>query len=307
MRSIQDVGAEILGMHPGKLYIFTGKNYGIKKKYIAKVKEAYGGKYLEVDNIEYLIKLSTTKRILPLQPTVYISRHDSKFVSDLSEKNKTTLDKINLPGTVIIVYDDTKQCDKVEKYLSDNCVRFEDISPNVVKKYLVKDYPNIPESIIDYIIGKSADYARCDTICQQLNELNTSEITGLSDAEISKIFYMSSEYSQDKLKAAVIHRNSDYLFRYFESGNDISDFPYIIFGALVDIEKELSGKLYRNSDNISKSWTFNDVYNLYDITYRLFIKSRSETIDIKNMMCLIVSLLRYNPIPAWEDIQNDAV
>ena len=66
MRIIQSVGEEILNLNPTKLYIFLGDDYGIKHHYIDKLREAFNGIYTEISDVNTLLKMSNTKRIIPI-------------------------------------------------------------------------------------------------------------------------------------------------------------------------------------------------------------------------------------------------
>ena len=104
MLTIQEVGTEILGNTPKKFYIFGGTEYGIKCKYIDIMKEHYG-KFKECQSVNEIIKLMSTRHFIPLEPTLYIIRYDEEFLSSLSDDTEKQIDKLNIVGTVVCIYE----------------------------------------------------------------------------------------------------------------------------------------------------------------------------------------------------------
>ena len=49
--TIQEAGTQILNDNPGKFYIFCGEEYGIKFRYIEKLKQHYKN-YAEAETVE---------------------------------------------------------------------------------------------------------------------------------------------------------------------------------------------------------------------------------------------------------------
>lgn len=299
MRTIQSVGTEIFNGNIKPFYIFLGEDYGIKARYIDIIKAHYGGHYSEINQVSQLFSFFKIKRLMPLIPKLYIVRYDADWVSSLNDRTKDEIERVNITGTVVLVYEDKKQCDKINKYLPDYCVSFDKVSTSLIIKYLSTDYPQIPESIIKYIAENTVDYFRCDNICQQLLELSANEMQSLSDADLADLFYISSDYSETKLKSAVKSRNAQFLLRYISSGTDLQNFPYTILSALLDIEKEISGRFKKVDKSL---WTFDDIFNYYNLTYHTLMRIRSERIDVSNILSTLVMLLRYSPIPNLEDV-----
>ena len=306
MRTIQEVGEEILNLKPKSIYAFLGDDYGIKRFYINKLKEAYNGGFTEISNMNTLLTMLNTRRIIPLKPQLYIIRYDAEFVGALSDKNAKDVINLKITGTVVLIYEDQKHCDKIAKYLPDICVKFDKVSSALITKYLIRDYPKIPNSVIQTIVYKCDDYARCDTICRQLSNLSVSDLSKISDGEIWSMFNISNQYTADQLKQAVIYRDSAYLLRYLDNTPcDIGTLSYIILGALVDIDKSINSKFHNKRGDVRDYWTVEDVCNMYDITYRFLRMARFENIISDNTLYELVMLLRFMPTPRWEDIEND--
>ena len=100
MRTINEVGMEILSGNPKGFYVFLGPEYGIKCKYIDSLKQHYGD-LKEYPSVNSLLKMFNTRRLIPLSPCVYVVRYDEDFLSSLSEKTKSTIHKTNFIGTVV--------------------------------------------------------------------------------------------------------------------------------------------------------------------------------------------------------------
>ena len=298
MRDIQSVGMEIFGGKPEKIYVFLGTDYGIKQRYIAKLKECYKGVFTELSCVDTLLNLFSTRRLIPPVPQLYVIRYDNDFTSGISDDMTKKLVDCKIIGTAVLVYEDNKQENKLSKYLGDYCVRFDPVGTHLIHKYLSNDYADIPTHVLECICKNLSDYARCDMICQQLSKLPDYEVSGLSENDITDTFYISHDFIQDSLKLAVQNRDTSYLIRYIESGADITNLPYVIISAMLDIEKQISSKYYKKN----LRWTFQDVYNMTELAYYFLCKSRSSYLNIKDAYTILVILLRYNPIPKVEDI-----
>ena len=69
MRSIQEVGTEIIKNNPRTFYVMTGSEYGVKRMYIQYLIDYYKN-YKESDSVESVLTTMTTMHFVPLQPTV---------------------------------------------------------------------------------------------------------------------------------------------------------------------------------------------------------------------------------------------
>lgn len=299
MRTIQSVGTEIFNGDVKPFYIFLGEDYGIKSRYIDKIKGCYNNQCVEINKVSKLFEMFKGEFLIPPIPKLYIVRYDSDWVSALNDRTKESIATLKIIGTAVLVFEDKKQGEKINKYLPDYCVSFDRVGSSLIIKYLLSDYPKIPESIVRYLAESVGDYFRCDTICRQILNLPVRDVEQLSDEVLSNIFYISADYAEDNLKAAIRNRNTNYLLKYLSSGADISNFLYTILSTMLDIEKGISNKYHKGTKSL---WTFEDVYNYYDIVYDMLNRMRSERIDAIAVLSTLVMLLRYNPIPNLEDI-----
>lgn len=79
---------------------------------------------------------------------------------------------------------------------------------------------------------------------------------------------------------------------------------YSILRTMVEMEKALSTS-YGQSDfrEYNKYWRMEDVYNMFMITYHVLKVSRSQSVDIENLVVFLLSLLSFDKIPTIGELQ----
>ena len=298
MRNIQDVGTEILQNTPKKFYIFVGEEYGIKMKYIEILSKHFGCK-VEAESVDYVLNIMKTKRILPLQPAVYVVRYDENFIASLNETTKVLIESCNMCGALVCIYDQPKHTSKLDKYLGDYTVSIDAVNPNYISKYLHSDFPGLNDRFINIAIKSSSDYNEAKNICRCMKNAPVNEMYALTDDEISAVFGHSNLLSEDCIKKGVASRNFKYLVSVLDNyEEDLNGVFYTILSTMIELDKCMDNS-YVQSDlkQYIKSWTREDIYHMFMNTYDMLIQSRTLAIsDIKDVLIYLISLLKFTRI-----------
>lgn len=302
MRTINEVGLEILSGNPKGFYVFLGPEYGVKCKYIDSLKEHYGD-YKEYQTVGDVLKIFNTRHLIPLQPKLYIVRYDEEFVSSLNDKVKSHLDKTKFIGTVVCIYDNEKQAAKFSKYLGDYSVHIDPVNPTFIEKYLHQDFPGVADRFVKLATRISNDYNQARNICRAMKASDQSELYNLSDSEISTIFGYSTESSEQNIRKGVASKNFAYLSSELEKVDDLSSVYYTILQTMIELDK-LKDNKFTQSDirEFASKWTRPDIYYMFNHTYRELKNSRSYSMDLKDSLLYLFSLLAFKNIPATGDL-----
>lgn len=305
MRSIQEVGMEILSGNPKKFYIFCGPEYGVKLKYIQYLKDHYDGHYESYDSVQEVLDLMKVKRIIPLVPSVYVVRYDESYVSSLNDKSASQIDSSKIIGTLVCLYDNPKTINKIDKYLGDYSVIVSTVSSEYLKKYLHQDFAGVADKLVDIAVECGSDYYQSKLICAALKSVNASELLKEDKKTLYKLFGHESESTEAMLRKGIAAKNFNYCMKVLEDYDGYDTIYYTILQTLVEIDKCMSSK-YAQSDiqKFVKMWSPSDVYNMFDITYSELKRSRSMSIDLKSSIVYLLSILAFKPIPRKEALGN---
>ena len=303
MRSIQEVGLEILNNNPAHIYFFCGSEIGIKEKYIDKIKEFYNGSYVEVDKLSDILKMMKTKHIIPLQPKLYIVRYDEDFISSLNEKTRSEIANTKIIGTIVCIYELAKHSTKLDKYLGQYTVSIDTVDPKFVSVYLHQDFPGIADRFVDIAVKSSCNYGQARNMCRAMASVDKAVLYNMTDSQISDLFGYTKLSTESQIKYGVASRNFKYLVNVIEAfEGDVDTILYAILSTMLELEKCMSKK-YVDSElkEYVKIWTVEDIYYMFMHTYNQLKKLRSSSIsDPKNILMYLVSLLPYKNIPPVE-------
>ena len=176
MRSIQEVGSEILNNIPDKFYAFTGSEYGIKRKYIEILSNFYKGSVIEADSVVDILNMMSTKRIIPLVPSLYVVRYDDSFISYLDSNTSNKIKRCNIIGTVVCLYETSKDENRLEKYIPDYTVSISSVSSRFVFKYLKSDFPSIPDRLVEFSAKYCDNYSHAYNVCKSMSYGDISDL-----------------------------------------------------------------------------------------------------------------------------------
>lgn len=302
MRSIQDVGVEILGNNPSKFYIFTGSEYGIKNKYLETLKTFYGD-MKEVETVQTVIDMMSVKHMIPLPPALYVVRYDDAFLSTLTQDVASKLAKLNIIGTLVCIYDDvTKKVDKLDKYLPEYTVNITAVDKQFLVKYLHTDFPGLPDRLITISANIADNYCDAQNICRSMMLSDLNKLSAMLDADIVSLFGKSHSYNELDIKIGIAARNFNRVIKVLANYPGESDTVlYTILGTMVELEK-LKTNLYAESPlrEYTKRWTHKDIYNMFMHTYDALKKLRSYATDTESIIVYLASLLKFSEIPDVE-------
>lgn len=298
MRSIQDVGLEVLNNNPASFYVFTGPEYGIKMKYIDMMKEHYGD-MKEAKSVKELIDFMSTRHFIPLKPTVYVVRYDEEFISSLSNQVANKIKKTNIAGTIVCLYDSDKHEAKLDKYLGDYTVRLDAVNTVFKIKYLHSDFPKLPDKLIHLAAEHGHDYQDAKNMCSCMNTIPPELLFAMSDDEIIRLFGKSDEQTEAQIKIGVASRNFRVLIDAINNyPGELDGVLYTILSTMIELEKLLGNK-YTQSDlrDYVERWNYKDVYNMFMNTYEEVKKLRSYATDVESSLIYLFGLLKFAEIP----------
>ena len=306
MRTIQEVGSEILNNQPKPFYIFGGTEYGIKKKYLSMLAAHYNNRVVEIGSMAEIISTMSTKHIIPLEPSLYICRYDDAFVSTLSEVVANKIQSLKIIGTVVCLYENEKQVAKLDKYLPNYIVRIDDVNVQFKIKYLHGDFPNLPDRLIDLAAEVGKDYNDAQNMCACMSSVTPEELFALSDAQIATLFGKSEGSTEDAIKEGIASKNFSYLANLIKNYSDVDNLYYTTLSTMLELDK-ITTNSYASSPlrAYAKRWTKQDIYNMFMNTYDELIKSRTYSVDIHNSLLYLFSLLKFQPILGVEDMRGD--
>lgn len=302
MRTIQEVGLEIYNKAPAKFYVFTGIEIGIKEKYLNMIADIYGVKS-EVDTVESAFAVFKRKQLIPLSPKLYVVRYDDSFLSSLTDKAADMIDKLNIIGTVVLIYETDKQVKKVTKYLDKFCVSIDTVSPNFVERYLHSDFPGIADRFVKLAVAHTSNYGQAQNMCRSMRASNQAELFKLTDDQIVSLFGYNNKSTENQIKHGVASRNFRALLSVVSDyDGDVDTILYTILSTLIELEKIIDRK-YSDSElqPYVKYWKLEDIYYMFMNTYDKLKQLRSMPVaDPKNLLVSLIALLPYSSIPSEE-------
>lgn len=303
MISIQELGLSILSDHPNNLYILGGSEYGVKSKYIEKLSTVYKGKVNEYPSMNDVIALMRGKHLIPLDPQLYIVRYDDKFVSEINEKLANTIKKLKIIGTVVCIYEDPKQINKIDKYLPEYVGIIESVNPKFIEKYLHSDFPKLDDRSIRVATQSALNYAHARNICTSMIHADLSELAKMDDAELSRMFGCNESSADIEFRKAIAGKSFrkfvDLLDRY---NGQLDNIVYVFLQTMIDLEKVKTSS-YADVDikEYAKIWTIEDIYYMYMHAYKELTELRSNTsTNIYNSLVYLAGLFTFSKVPSLE-------
>jgi hypothetical protein len=300
MLSIQDVGLSILGDQPKNFYILGGAEFGIKDRYLDILESKIGSRQ-EYTSMSDVINLFSTQHIIPLAQKLYVIRYDKEFVQHLDKELAKKVKALDIIGTVVLLYSDTKDLNKLDKWFPENTASIDPVDTKYLIKYLKSDFSNLDAKLIELVAKHSIDYSQAKNVCRCLNAIG--ENMKLSEPQIVSIFDLAPTYSESDVQLAIASRNfNSFIYIVDHYDGDIQNILYQILRVLLELEKCLSGK-YSNSPikKYAKNWTTPDIYYMFNHTYKA-IKSLRDgyTVDVYDLLVYLGALLMFKHIPSVE-------
>jgi len=297
MLSIQDIGLSILGDTPKNFYILGGSEYGIKDKYIDVLVSKVGAK-LEYATVMDVVNLMSKYHIIPLQPQVYVVRYDKGFVSSATKELATKLLSLNIVGTLVLIYEDSKDITKLDKLFPDNTAIIDPVDIKHLTKYLRSDFPDLDKKTIDNVAKHTSNYYRAKNICRCLDVIKDKVL--LTEKQIMALFDIQPNYSDSDIQIAVVTKDFNslvYMSEHYDG--DVQSILYLILRTMIELDKCIDGK-YVNSPlkKYSKNWTKPDIYFMFNHTYNAIKALRSGyTVEVVDLITYLGALMRFKNIP----------
>lgn len=301
--TIQEAGTQILLGNPQKFYIFCGTDYGVKDHYLTALKKHYGS-YKEVRCVEDILKMMRTKQLIPLQPELYIVRYDESFLSSMSDKTLNYISKSKIIGTIVVIYQASKEFTKCDKYLKEYTVSLDPMADHFIVKHLTKEFPGMDTSLIKFAVKYRDDYYSAKLLCNLLNQVGESSIDPESNQTL-ETFYCSTESADEHIKIGIAAKNFKYLIDALDAyPGELDSILYQILYTAVELDK-LKAKPYTDSvlQPYVKNWQPVDIYNIYMHTYKALATLRSISSGVYDMLVYLFGLLQYSTIPTVEDLE----
>lgn len=304
MRSIQEVGVEVLGGQPKTFYVWVGTEYGIKEKYLS-VLTAHYKEFCEVDTVSAVMNIMRTRRLIPLEPCLYIVRYDESFIASLDDHTAADIAQTNIRGTVVCIYESEKAAKKLDKYLPDYTVSIDPVDRRFVQKYLSSDFPQVCDRFLSFAATYANSYSHARNMTRCVQAMPQDKVTTLSDAELSALFGINVEFSESAFIAAIIRRDLRCIHRLISLYSGTKDeLIYMYMRALIDIEKY---KVRRNAEPALQphiaAWTLENIYNLFSIAYDGLKSVRAGRQDPSILLDILCSLLVLSKVPTQEELQ----
>ena len=296
MKTIQEVGTEILSKTPDRLYIMCG-DYGIIARYLTILSDTYG-EVAEAETVESVLTITRTKQLIPRKPALYIVRYDETFVSKLSDVYVKQYDISKILGTLVLICD-SKHISKLDKYYPNNTIDIAPVAPRFLISYLTDEFADIPSSTLQNVVSVCKDYGQCRLICGAIKYLPQENQT-LSARNIQAIFGIQSDSKDSHVKVAIASRDVSYINSVVtDYGGNMEDIFYSVMSCMTDIDKLLDKPSadslitkYRNA------WNRKDVYFAFMNAYNLLKISRSaNTCNTDILLTILFSSLQFSPVP----------
>lgn len=303
MISIQDLGLSILSDTPKKLYFLGGSEYGVKDKYIEKLTSLYEGRKSDYPDVESIISFFSVTHIIAPKPQLYVIRYDEKFVSSLNAAIASKIKSLKISGTVVCLYEDPKQIEKIDKFLPDYVAVIENINPQFIEKYLHQDFPKLDDRSIHVATVASSSYGHARNICKSMIHASPEQLAAMTESQLAFLFGCNQSVAEDQFKKYIAAKNFPALMKMLDSfEGDFDSLLYVILQTMIDLEKIMSSK-YSDSElkDFLKLWTVQDIYYMFMNTYEKLQELRSNTsADSKSSLIYLFGLLPFQHIPSTE-------
>lgn len=306
MLSVPEVGKQILGNNPNNFYIFCGPEYGVKDKYLSHLKTFYNGVYSEYQEVETVFQLMRSTSLIPLVPQLYIIRYDESFIANLKESTLSAIRSLEIIGTIVLIYQDSKSLNKCNKFVGDYTVLFDTVAPQFVKAYLTKDFPQLDKLFIEFAVKSRPDYMGAYILCNLMSKLHQTNLAGAGIDKLESMLYCETTSAESQIKLGIASRNFAYLLNVLEDyPEDYDTVLYTILNTLVDLDK-LKARPYTESPlkPYIQHWTQSDIYNMYMFTYNALEQLRSISSDPYGQLIYLFGILQYQPIPSLSDMKG---
>ena len=141
-------------------------------------------------------------------------------------------------------------------------------------------------------------------ICRSMMYGDVRELSSMTLKEFSEFFGIDKSPVEELFKLKIYSRNYKALLQLLDNfDGDFNNLYYLILSTLLELEKVISqnnktSEIYK----YVKFWKLEDIYNLFNHTYRELIRSRKISVDLRCSIMYIFSLLAYSTVPSVESV-----
>lgn len=287
----------------GHFIVLGGTEYGMKELMINNAADSLNWPILQIPSVNELLSLFSKKHIIPPEVAIYLVRYDEEFISTLDAKLSAQINRLKITGNIIVLYENEKQCAKVDKFLPNNIGMIDNVSTLVMMKHLDKEFPRLSKNLKTIAIDVSQNYGHARKICQAMSLVDESELTKLTSPEIAKLFGYSEQSTEAQVRMSVAAKNFNSCVSLLDKFPEEADkMVYIILQTMIDLEKCKCSK-FANMDisKYAKDWQIPDIYYMFMSAYSELKKLRWASLaDTNNSLIYLFGLLNYAQIPSPE-------
>jgi hypothetical protein len=295
----RDFGTQIaVDKTPGKFYIIAGDEYGIKYRYLRMIADIYGNKPIECDSVDYALSLMQRQHLIPLEPTLYIIRYDDAFIKSIKNYSADDIRSIDIIGTIAVVYGSDADSDKCEKYLPEYTVRFNPVSIDYVKKYLMQDFEKMTLGKSEIAVSVCKEYYGARMAAFSLTNLDDSVSAQFDAVAIKDSISADTPCNITRFKTGIAARDFNYCVRQISRMDDLSSVLYAILSTMLDIEKAIELPKSKSwCAKYVKNWNKYDVVIMFNNAYNVLLESRNTiSFDMENALIMILCSMRFSPV-----------
>ena len=295
MIDVRTVGSAVFtDRRPGKFYAFCGAEYGVKLKFIRSIKDIYG-KCICMNTVNAAITMLNSAQIVPLEPALYLIRYDQDFIKSLSDISESTIGGMDYSGTVVVIFDSDQDFKKCEKYIPNYTVRFDPVSYDFMRKYLMCDYPDMDNQRINIALKAGHSYIGAYMECQSLSNLDSAFMDA---GAIERSLSQEPKTNADMFKNGVAARDFKYAVSALESSeSDPYQLVYAVMSTMLELEKCLCNPKSKSwCAKYVSGWTKYDVITVFQNAYSVLKDSRLLlSYDVKAALIRILASMRFSP------------
>lgn len=301
MITIQELGVEVLSNNPRSFYAWVGSEYGIKERYLSVLRAHYGD-MKTVDSVSDVLRMMQTKRLIPLDPCLYVVRYDDSFLSSLNDRTEHDILRTKICGTIVCIYESDKAANKLLKYLPKCTASIESVDPKFIQRYLKSEFPKVCDQFLQFAASNAVNYSHARNMTRCAAMLDQAKVVDLSQEEMSSLFALSSSFSEAAFSLAFMRKDFSALYAHAQKyTGSVDDLIYMMLRTLIDLEKN---KVRKPSDStlaaLVSRWTLEDIYNMFNHGYEALKCIRSVSVDPEMILIYLFGLIQFTKIPAKE-------
>lgn len=152
------------------LYILYGQEHVVRRIYLDKIAKACGCPLVFPNTLGEIIRRVNTKSLIG-SGKIYVIYNDSDIIKN--EKSWQILEDIRGANRVILCYESLDERTKFYKHFANTVVKFDRLSPELLIKYITRDY-DMSKALATKLINRcDSDYGKITKIGEKINILRS--------------------------------------------------------------------------------------------------------------------------------------